>query len=206
MSNEKAEALLQIKEIKNHLVDKQTFYPYNYHATYVWSIIAFILTVSIIPLFEQAVWMGMLVPFGLLSIGFMIEGFLTKKVNQSYDIEDCTLRQKFIFKYFLLAGLFLLLSSTILASYHLFSVMYLLWLFIISVGHYMVGFVLNIKRFSQLASFNMLAASLLLLLGSMNHTLQGKTDIYLNVVQIFLVLGLTVMPAIVAWQQIREGK
>jgi hypothetical protein len=34
----------------------------------------------------------------------------------------------------------------------------------------------------------------------------GVSNIFLTVVQIFVILGLSIMPAIVAWQQIREGK
>ena len=206
MSEEKAEALKQIKQIKSHLVDKQTFFPYNYHATYVWAAIASILTFVMIPMYEASILQGTVVSFVLIGIGFATEGFLTKKVNKSYDIEDCTLRQQFIMKSFLMIALFSMAISAILASYQLYVPMFLVWLFMVSLGYFSVGFVLNIERFTQMASFNMVAAIVLLTIGFINRTIEGTADVYLVVVQLFLVLGLSVMPTIIAWQQIKEGK
>jgi len=206
MSEEKAEALRQISEIKNHLVDRQTFFPYNYHATYVWAVIAVILILIMIPMYEASILQGTVVSFILITIGFTTEGFLTKKVNESYDIEDCTLRQQFIMKSFLLLSLFLMAMSAVLASYQLYVPMFLTWLFLVSLGYFSVGFVLNIRRFTQMARFNMLASIILLTIGFINRSIEGTSGTYLIVVQIFVILGLTIMPAIVAWQQLKEGK
>jgi len=206
MSEEKAEALRQISEIKNHLVDRQTFFPYNYNATYVWAVIAIILILIMIPMYEASILQGTVVSFILITIGFVTEGVLTKKVNESYDIEDCTLRQQFIMKSFLLISLFLMAISAVLASYQLYIPMFLSWLFLVSLGYFSVGFVLNIKRFTQMAGFNMWVSVILLTIGYMNRTVEGTSDTFLIVVQAFVILGLAVMPAIVAWQQIKEGK
>jgi len=204
MSEEKKEALRQISEIKNHLVDKQTFFPYNYNATFVWSVIAMLLVGLMIPMYESSILQGTIVTFVLVTIGFVTEGILTKKVNESYDIEDCTLRQQFIMKGFVLISFYLIVLSAVLATYKLYAVMYLTWLFLVSLGYFSVGFVLNIERFLQMARFNMLAAIVLLLIGIYKHSLEGTEGTYLSVVQIFLILGLSVMPAIVAWQQKSE--
>jgi len=206
MSEEKAEALRQINEIKNHLVDKQTFFPYNYKATYVWAVIAILMTFSMIPLYEMSILHGTVVSFIFITIGFVVEGILTKKVNQSYDIEDCTLRQRFIMKGFIISSFFLIAMSAVLAAYKLYIPMFLLWLFLISFSYFSVGFVLNIQRFTQMARFNMMASVLLLIIAFMNNTIEGSTSIYITIVQIFMVLGLSIMPAIIAWQQLREGK
>ncbi|HHD79769.1 MAG TPA: hypothetical protein ENK98_09110 [Epsilonproteobacteria bacterium] len=205
MSEEKEEALRQINDIKNHLVDKQIFFPYNYKATYVWAVIATILTFIMIPMYQASVLQGTIVTFVLITIGFLTEGFLTKKVNQSYDIEDCTHRQQFIMKSFLMLSLFGIVLSMVLAHHKLYIPVFLLWLFLCSVGYFSVGFVLNIERFSQMARFNIMSASLLLGIGYFIEALEGKND-YLMVVQFFVVLGLAIMPSIVAWQQIKEGK
>ena len=205
MSEEKAQALQQINDIKSHLVDKQTFFPYNYRATYVWAVIALVLTFIMIPMYEASVLQGTVVTFVLITIGFVTEGIMTKKVNQSYDIEDCTHRQHFIMKSFLMLSLFGIVLSMVLAEEGLYVPIFLLWLFLCSVGYFSVGFVLNIKKFSQMARFNILSSTLLLAIGYFNHTLDGKSS-YLIVVQIFVILGLAVMPSIVAWQQIKEGK
>ena len=205
MSEEKAQALQQINDIKNHLVDKQTFFPYNYRATYVWAVIALVLTFIMIPMYETSVLQGTIVTFVFITIGFVTEGIMTKKVNQSYDIEDCTHRQQFIMKSFVMLSVFGIVLSMVLAEVGLYIPIFLLWLFLCSVGYFSVGFVLNIKKFSQVARFNIFSSTLLLAIGYFNHALESKSS-YLIVVQIFVVLGLAVMPSIVAWQQIKEGK
>ncbi len=202
---QKEEALRQIDEIKAHLVDKQTFFPYNYRATYVWAVIATILTLVMVPTYEYSVLTGTLVTFVCITIGFVTEGLMTKKVNRTYDIEDCTLRQQFIMKNFLMLSLFGIVMSIVLASVKLYVAIFLLWLFLCSMGYFSIGFVLNIKRFSQMARFNLLASTVLLGIGYFMHILEDKGT-FLIVVQIFVILGLAVMPSIVAWQQIQEEK
>jgi len=206
MLEEKKEALRQISAIKNHLVDKQTFFPYNYYVTYVWAIIAIILVSIMIPMYEASILQGTLVSIFLITTGFVLEGIMTKKVNQTYDIEECTRRQKFIVTSFIFLSLFLIAISAIFAAYQLYVPMFLTWLFMVSMGYFSVGFVLNIQRFSQMARFNMLASVVLLVIGYIDRTLEGTTGTYLSVVQIFVILGLSVMPAIVAWQQIKDEK
>lgn len=206
MSEEKTEALRQISEIKNHLVDKQTFFPYNYKAIYVWSLISFILTLIMVSMYETSVLQGTVVAFVLITVGFVTEGMMTKKVNKSYDIEDCTRRQQFIVKSFFMVAFFLIVLSAILASYKLYVPMYLSWLFLVSLVYFGVGFVLNMQRFAQMAMFNMFAAILLLAIGFVNETLVGADHTYLGVTQIFLILGLSIIPAAIAWQQLKEGK
>ena len=205
-TSKKEEALRQINEIKNHLVDKQTFFPYNYKATYVWATIAILMTFTMIPLYEMSVLHGTVISFVLITLGFVVEGTLTKKVNKSYDIDDCTLRQKFIMKNFVMMSLFLIAISAVLASYKLYVPIYLTWLFLVSMGYFAVGFVLNIQRFTQMARFNMMASVVLLAIGFINDSIEGVGNTYIYVVQVFMVLGLSVMPAIVAWQQLKEGK
>ena len=206
MSEEKAEALRQISEIKTHLVDKQTFFPYNYKATYIWATITIVMVFLLIPMYESSIMQGTMVAFVLIAVGFVIEGSMTKKVNESYDIEDCTLRQQFIMKSFLFMSLFLIAISTIFAQYQLYIPMFLTWLFMVSLGYFSVGFVLNVERFTKMASFNMLVAVVLLAIGSVQNTIEGTEGTYLIVVQIFVILGLSILPSIIAWQQLKEGK
>jgi len=206
MLEEKAEALRQINDIKNHLVDKQTFFPYNYHAMYAWSVITIFLTFLMIPMYEESVTQGTLVFFVLVALGFVNESIMTKKVNQVYDIEDCTVRQQFIMKNFIMLSSFAIVLSIVLASYQLYVPMFLSWLFLVSFGFFSIGFILNIDRFSKIGMFNMSVSILLLLIGVVNQTLVGTTSTYLYVVQIFMILGLAVMPSLAAWKQIKEGK
>lgn len=206
MSEEKAEALRQISEIKSHLVDKQTFFPYNYRATYVWALIAMVMTFTIIPLYEMSIMHGTIVSLVLITVGFVVESILTKKVNRNYNIEDCTLRQQFIIKNFIMITFFMIAISAILATYKLYIPMFLLWLFMVSLGYFSVGFVLNIQRFTQMASFNIVISVVLLVILFLNNAIEGTDSTSIIIVQIFILLGLSVLPSIIAWQQLREGK
>jgi hypothetical protein len=77
---------------------------------------------------------------------------------------------------------------------------------VVSFGFFAVGCVLYFARFSQMAKFYMFSAILLLGLGFANDTLVGSDLTYLSVVQIFIIIGLVILPAQVAWFQKREGK
>lgn len=201
---EKEEVLRQIHEIKNHLVDKQTFFPYNYNAIYIWSLITLILTLFAVDVYEMSMIKGVVFVSTLVITGFVVEGMMTKKVNRSYDIEECTLRQQFIMKNFVMLSLFMIVLGSILSLYKLYAVMFLAWLFLVSLGYFAVGFVLNIRRFTYMAKFNMLTALILLVIGAMKGGLVGVSSQYLHVTQLFMVVGVVIMPAIVAWKQNQE--
>ena len=199
--SEKEEALRQISEIKSHLVDRETFFPYNYNACYVWSIIAFILTVVMIPSYQYSILFGAVLTFVLMMLGFLIEGSMTKKVNQEYDIDDVTKRQQFIMMFFTMIALFSTLLSASLAIYKLYPLIYFLWLFLISLGYFTVGFILNIERFSRVAQFNMLTAMVLLVVGLYFNLFIEDSSSFMLLIQGVMILGLTILPAWVAWHQ-----
>ena len=201
---QKEEALEHLSAIRNHLVDKQIFFPYNYNATYVWSVIALILTFIMVPIFEEGITMGTVVVFVLITVGFVSEGMMTKKVNKTYDIEDCTIRQQFIMKNFMMISLFLIVLSATLAMHKLYIPIYLSWLFLVSVGYYAVGYVLNIRLFSQMAQFNIVLSIILLAMAGYNDHFVGSDSNCFRVVQGAVLLGLAILPALVAWKQKKE--
>ena len=202
--SEKDEVLQQISEIKSHLVDKETFFPYNYNACHAWSVIGVIMTFIMLPAYDYSIAFGTGVMFVLVAIGFMIEGVLTKKVNERYDIDDCTNRQEFIMKNFLMIALFLIVISTVLAMSKLYVVIYLSWLFLISLGYFAVGFVLNIKDFSKMAQFNMVMALVLLIVGSYFDLLLIKDSLFMTLTQAVVIFGLAILPSVIARKQQKE--
>ena len=202
--SEKDEILEHISAIKSHLVDKQTFFPYNYNATYVWSIVAILLTFGMVPAYEKGIVFGTSFIFILITIGFISEGMMTKKVNKSYDIEDCTIRQRFIMKNFMMLSFFLIVLSATLAKYELYIPIYLSWLFLISIGYYAVGHVLNIQRFSKMAQFNVFLSIFFLAMGGYQEQLVGTESDCFVLVQGAVVLGLAILPALIAWHQKKE--
>jgi len=199
--SEKDEVLQQISDIKSHLIDKETFFPYNYNACHAWSVIAIIMTFVLIPSYEYSIVMGTGLMFVLVAVGFVIEGTLTKKENQSYDIDDCTKKQEFIMKNFLMISLFLIVLSTVLATSKLYVVIYLAWLFLISLGHLTVGFVLNIKDFTRMAKFNMLMALILLSVGAYFDLLSTSSSLFVTLTQAVVIFGLGILPSVVARKQ-----
>lgn len=201
MSEEKAEALKQINEIKNHLVDRQAFFPYNYNATHVWSVITIVLSLIMVSVYEKGIAIGTGVVFVFVTIGFVSEGLMTKKVNKSYDIEECTIRQHFIMKNFMFMSWFLIALSAVLATYKLYIAIYLSWLFLISLGYFATGYVLNIPNFSKIAQFNMTLSILLLGVGLYQEHLVGTDSNCFRFVQIAVMVGLAVLPSMVAWKQ-----
>lgn len=203
MSDERAEALKQINEIKNHLIDKQRFYPYNYNAIYIWSVVLSILTFIMIPAYQESIIFGTMSIFIFITLGFISEAIMTKKENANYDIEDCTLRQRFIMKNFMMLSFFLIVLSTTFARYELYIPIYLSWLFLISIGYFAVGYVLNIPRFSQMAQVNIFISIILLSIGGYLGHLVGKDSECIYFVQFYLLLGLAIFPAVIAWQQKR---
>ncbi len=201
------EALRQISQIKDHLIDKQHFFPYNYNVMFVWSTIAVLLTIFMAPLYEtQGILVGTVVTSVLMSIGFIAEVVMTKQVNKSYDIGDCTKRQRFVTKSFIMISLFLIVLSMTLASYKLYIPIYLSWLFLISLGYFSVGYALNIDRFSKVGQINIYLSVLLLVVGWYREHLVGMDSICFRIVQVIVIFGLAILPATIAWYQKREMK
>ena len=198
--SEKEEVLRQISEIKTHLVDKEAFFPYNFNACHVWSAIAFVLTLVMIPAYEKSVALGTTLTTLLVLVGFIIEAVMTKKVNESYDLDDCTRKQQYIMSNFIMIALFAIVFSTLLATYKLYVPIMLLWLFLISLGHLGVGFVLNIKAYGTLAKVNMIGAMILLSIAVYFNLLEAQDD-FLLLVQIVVILGLAIFPSLIAFKQ-----
>jgi len=198
--SEKEEVLRQISEIKSHLIDKETFFPYNYNACHVWSVIAVVLTLSMMPTYQYSIVLGGTLTSILIVFGFLVEGSLTKKENESYDIDDCTKRQQFIMQNFIMLSLFGIVLSILLAQHQLYVVIFLIWLFLIALGQFAVGFVLNVREFSSMAMFNISMALILLALGSYFNLLEEQ-GLFFTLVQTVVIFGLAVLPSWVAYRQ-----
>ena len=195
--SEKEEALKHLSEIKSVLIDKDSFFPYNYNALIVWGIIGMVMTVFMTSIYNSSVMWGTIFSIVMMTIGFLIEGFLTKRVNENYDIDDCTKRQKFIMVMFTSLTLFGIAFSALLAKGGLTILIYLLWIFLIGFADYAVGFILNIKLFKFTSSLKMSVAITLLVvsyfmgdLGDLNSTfhyfVQGTTFALLGVIPILV--------------------
>lgn len=198
--SEKEEVLRQISDIKNHLIDKQSFFPYDYNACYIWSGIGLLLSLFMPYLYTYGVIVGSGAVLFLMVVGFAVEGLLTRKVNRRYDIEASTARQSFINQSFVMITLFLVVLSAVLAAYKLYTPIYLSWLALISFGYYLVGYVTNIKRFRQLGMFNIYLAVGLLILLLVSGSIEGDDTLFFRIAQASTVIGLSLIPAVITWQ------
>lgn len=164
-----------------------------------------VLTLFMAPLYEaQGIVAGTAATSVLIALGFVAEGVMTKQVNRSYDIGEYTKRQRFVMVHFGFITSFLIVLSMTLASYRLYIPIYLSWLFLISLGYMTVGFVLNIRRFERMAQINMTLAMTMLVVGWMRGHLVGIDSVCFRIVQAVVIVGLTVMPAWIAWKQKKD--
>jgi hypothetical protein len=195
--SEKDEALQHLSEIKSVLVDKDAFFPYNYNALIVWGIIGMIMTIFMGVLLKYSILTGSVFSLIMMSVGFMIEGFLVKQVNQKYDIDDCTKRQRFISTMFTMLTIFSIALSALLAKYDLIALAYLVWLFACAIGYFSIGFVLNLSIFTKSAYLKIAVSVLLLIssyfvtdLGSLNspffYLVQSVTFVLLGILPIMI--------------------
>ncbi len=190
--NNKEEALEHLNAIKSVLVDKESFFPYNYNALVVWGVIGMVLTLFMTSILKSSIFYGTIFSVVLFTAGFVIEGIMTKKVNDAYDIDDCTHRQRFIMIMFTAFTLFGVVMTALLAKYSLLFPIYALWIFLCGMGHYAIGFILNINLF-KLSSFIKVAVSVLMIMGSyfisdvgdldsdMHHIYQAITFVLLGI-------------------------
>jgi predicted neutral ceramidase superfamily lipid hydrolase len=204
MSVEKEEILQQITDIKTYLIDRQTFFPYDYRAYYVWGFISMVLVLMMVPMYKVGIVEANLVLVGLLFTGFLVEGALIKRVNKNYDIEACTTKQASFMKMFILLSLFLVGLSTILAIYNLYIPILLSWLFFVSLSQYIVGVVLQITYMQKLFLASMSLAIVLLFIAILTNTLQGVESPFFRVVQLSTIVGLSFFISLVAWRQRKE--
>ncbi|MCK4441792.1 MAG: hypothetical protein KAU90_07275 [Sulfurovaceae bacterium] len=180
---------------------EEAFFPYNYNACHAWAVIAVILTLVMIPAYEFSIALGTGVMFVLITIGFVVERSLTKKVNASYELNECTKRQEFIMNNFLMITIFLIVLSTVLAMQQLYVVIYVAWLFLISLGYFVIGFVLNIRDFTKMAQLNMITSLTLLVVGTYFNLLGDINTLFVRLTQAMVIFGLTIVPSWVAWKQ-----
>jgi len=195
--SEKDEALQHLSAIKSVLVDKDAFFPYNYNALIVWGVIGIVMTLFMGMLLKYSILTGTVFSLVMMSVGFIIEGFLVKQVNQKYDIDDCTKRQKFITTMFTILTLFAISLSALLAKYDLIPLSYLVWLFCCAVGYYSIGFVLNLSIFTKSAFVKVGASVLLLIVSYFVSDLSSLNSSFFYLVQgvTFLLLG--VLPIVI---------
>ena len=196
--NEKEEALQHLSEIKSVLVDKDSFFPYNYNAVIAWGIIGMLMTLFMGMLLKFSLLYGTLFSLIMMTIGFVIEGALTKRVNAKYDIEDCTKKQKFISVLFTVLTLFAIVLSALLAKYSLFAPAYISWIFISAIGYLALGHILNITLFTTSAYLKITVAILLMAMSVFVEDLGSLNTMFFYLVQSVTFVLLGILPIMIA--------
>ena len=151
--------------------------------------------------YEYSITMGTTLLSFFILFGFVVEHNMIKKVNRDYEIDDYTNRQSFIKLNFFMIATFAILITTIFAIHQLYSLIMLSWLFLISLGYFAIGFILNIKLFTQMAQFNIISSFILIIIGVYFDILIGTDSLFLTLTQAINIFGLAVAPAWVARKQ-----
>ncbi|MCF6330891.1 MAG: hypothetical protein L3I99_05020 [Sulfurimonas sp.] len=191
--SEKDEALQRLDDIKSTLADHK-FFPYNYNALIVWGIISIVLSLFLLEIFQNNLLYGTLFLITMLIVGFFTEGFLMKKENINYDITECTKKQKFIFRCYLLTSLFGITMSVLLVSHNLLIPIYMLWIFICGIGNFVVGFIINRGEFIKAGYGSIVLSIILMGIASFVPDLGSLDTVFERVVQSATIFSLGVIP------------
>lgn len=159
---DKEEVLQHLHEIKSALVDKDAFFPYNYNALIVWGVIGMIMTLFFPYLIADSVVQGAVFAVVVMTAGFVIESFLTKRVNEDFDLESCTKKQRFIATLYAVCVSFSIVISVSLAEHMLMIPIFMIWIFMCGLADFVVGFVLNMRLFTRVGYLLMGSAMALL--------------------------------------------
>ncbi len=161
--SEKEEALTQLNQIHSTLVDKEKFLPYNYNILILWGIISAILFLT----YEKVAKINLLLSagyiLGFIVLGSIVEFYFMKLENKKYDLSSLTKTQKFIESIYGFNTVFGVLITYLLISNSLNSYSYIVWIFILGLNKYMVGFATNLSKFSNIGIINIIVAFILFL-------------------------------------------
>ncbi len=190
--HKKEEALEHLSAIKSVLIDKDSFFPYNYNALIIWGLIGTIMTFTMPYLMKHSIIEGTLFSIAMMSIGFFIEGLLTKRVNENYDIETCTKKQRFIASSFTILATFAIIFSAFFAKQDLIVPLFMIWMFTCGFGHYVVGYVLNIRLFTVMGYISIVTALILFIVSIFMIDLGDINSLFFYICQVitFVVLGI----------------
>ncbi|GEM_PF-1708046 len=190
------EVLGHLSDIKSVLDDKR-FFPYDYNALIVWGIVSILLSIFLLPILKSSLMLGMVFLFAMLILAFAIEGLLIKKENVSYDIERCTDKQKFIASCYMLASLFGVVMTLLLAKHELLVPIYMIWIFICGLGNFIVGYTINMSLFTKSGYVSITISVILLAISFGIDDLYNIESIFARVAQFMTILLLGVVPI---WQ------
>lgn len=195
--SEKDEALQHLNGIKSILDDKK-FFPYNYNALISWGVISIVLSLFLPMLLKNSLVYGSFFLILLVGAGFFVEGFLIKKENINYDIDDCTRRQKFIFRIYFFTSLFGITMSILLAKYQLLIPIFMLWMFICGLGNVVVGHTINKKLFSIAGYFSISLAVLLIFISIFISDLGSVESWFFRISQLATIISIGIVPIYLA--------
>ncbi len=161
--SEKEQALNQLNQIHSTLVDKEKFLPYNYNILILWGVISGVLLLT----YEGVAKINLLLSvgyiLGFVLVGAIVEFYFMKRENKKYDLFTLTKTQKFIETVYGLNTIFGVMLTYLLVSNSLTEYSYIVWIFILGVNKYMVGFATNLKQFNYTGILSIIVAFILFL-------------------------------------------
>jgi hypothetical protein len=162
--NDKQSVLEQVESINSILTQSRKFMPYDYNALILWGIISSILFMfTDIVIINYGVSYGVMFLLVFLVLGFLIESLMIKKENKKFELDQFTEKQKFIEMLFTFASFFSIVLTVVFIQNSLMEYIYTPWIFMIGFIKYIIGFILNDKRFLFMGKINMAVFFLLLI-------------------------------------------
>ncbi len=146
---DKEEALKQINQLKESMVDNRKFVPYDPNALIMWGVVTSILFIFTQEILERfGTLMGSLFLASFIALASFIEHNMTKKINKRYEIEALTKKQKFIESIYIFHSLFAILMTAVLVKANAMNLIYVVWIFVIGFTSYTAGHIMNQKSFT----------------------------------------------------------
>lgn len=147
---------------------------------------------------ETSVVWGTLFSIVAMALGFVVECAMMQKVNAGYDLESCTKKQRFIAFAFAILSSFAIVISVLMVQQGMIVPLFMLWMFLCGFGHYLVGFVLNMRIFSRWGMLSMGVAFVLFTVSLVAGDLGSTQSLLFYLAQRASFLTLGVVPVLIA--------
>jgi len=179
--SDKQVAIERLNEIHSTLVDKEKFLPYNYNILILWGVISAVLFLT----FERVASFGVVYSvgyiLGFVLLGTLVEYYFMKIENSKYDLSNLTKTQKFIESIYGFSTVFGGFMTYLFLQNDLVSYAYIIWIFLLGLNKFMIGFAINQKRF-QRAGILSISISFILFLTSLYGIDTKEVGKYLAVI------------------------
>lgn len=184
--NTKEEVLKQISIIQNTIINEKPFSPCSKISIIAWGIISMILFIFT-PIIKQSTYIIFFILF-FLTIGFLIEYILLKKVNAKFDFIGLTSKQKQIELRMIFMFLFATIFTLILEQNSLQWAIFAVWSFFLGINNLEIFATTKVNSL-KIHGYFMLISSFFILISSIIGVDLSKYIFQISLINAFIVGG-----------------